>query len=47
MLKASLAATILTATMAVAQTSQESWKGDLTGVWQGPYTNDLSRNTSA
>jgi len=47
MLKASLAATILTATMAVAQTSQESWKGDLTGVWQGPYTGDLTRNTSA
>jgi hypothetical protein len=47
MLKASLAATILTATMAIAQTSQESWKGDLTGVWQGPYTGDLTRNTSA
>ena len=47
MLKTSLAAIILTATMAVAQTSQESWKGDLTGVWQGPYTGDLTRNTSA
>jgi hypothetical protein len=47
MLKASLAATILTAAMAFAQTSPESWKGDLTGVWQGPYTGDLTRNTSA
>jgi len=47
MLKAFLAATILTATMAVAQSAQEGWKGDLTGVWQGPYTGDLTRNTSA
>jgi hypothetical protein len=25
----------------------ESWKGDLTGVWQGPYTADLTRGTTA
>lgn len=25
----------------------ESWKGDLSGVWQGPYTPDLTRNTGA
>lgn len=24
-----------------------SWKGDLTGVWQGPYTPDLTRGTTA
>ena len=23
------------------------WKGDLTGVWQGPYTPDLTRGTGA
>jgi hypothetical protein len=27
--------------------SAESWKGDLTGVWQGPYTPDLTRGTDA
>lgn len=25
----------------------EPWKGDLTGVWQGPYTADLTRGTTA
>jgi hypothetical protein len=25
----------------------ENWKGDLTGVWQGPYTPDLTRGTGA
>lgn len=25
----------------------EDWKGDLTGVWQGPYTPDLTRGTDA
>ena len=25
----------------------ENWKGDLTGVWQGPYTPDLTRGTQA
>src|SRR5579864_1699403 len=27
--------------------SAQTWKGDLTGVWQGPYTPDLTRNTEA
>jgi hypothetical protein len=27
--------------------SDDSWKGDLTGVWQGPYTADLTRGTNA
>jgi len=26
---------------------QDAWKGDLTGVWQGPYTADLTRGTGA
>jgi hypothetical protein len=25
----------------------ESWKGDLTGIWQGPYTSDLTKGTQA
>jgi hypothetical protein len=25
----------------------ENWKGNLTGVWQGPYTPDLTRGTTA
>jgi hypothetical protein len=28
---------------ASAKPDTESWKGDLTGVWQGPYTPDLTR----
>src|SRR5580700_8619428 len=30
---------------ATAQTGD--WKGDLSGVWQGPYTPDLTRGTTA
>jgi hypothetical protein len=30
-----------------AKTEAEDWKGDLTGVWQGPYTPDLTRDTKA
>ncbi len=33
--------------MALGQTANESWKGDLSGVWQPPYTSDLTRNTTA
>jgi hypothetical protein len=34
--------------VAMAQTAgAESWKGDLTGVWQGPYTADLTAKTTA
>ena len=29
--------------MAQSAPAAESWKGDLTGVWQGPYTPDLTR----
>jgi hypothetical protein len=31
----------------LAQAQSDSWKGDLTGVWQGPYTADLTRGTDA
>ncbi len=37
---------LLTPHSASAQ-SAEPWKGDLTGVWQGPYTPDLTRGTQA
>lgn len=30
-----------------AETDSAPWKGDLTGTWQGPYTPDLTRNTTA
>jgi hypothetical protein len=42
--------TILMAGVAAAQSTSpasEAWKGDLTGVWQGPYTPDLTRGTQA
>jgi hypothetical protein len=29
------------------QADSGDWKGDLTGVWQGPYTADLTRGTGA
>src|SRR5579863_4016517 len=29
------------------KTDSGDWKGDLTGVWQGPYTPDLTRGTNA
>lgn len=38
---------IAAAQSASAAADSESWKGDLTGTWQGPYTADLTRNTSA
>jgi hypothetical protein len=44
---------LVTAGAATAQGSSEKakdtgdWKGDLTGVWQGPYTPDLTRGTTA
>jgi len=30
-----------------ASEDTEAWKGDLTGIWQGPYTPDLTRGTQA
>jgi hypothetical protein len=30
-----------------AEAGTPDWKGDLTGTWQGPYTPDLTRNTTA
>jgi hypothetical protein len=44
-LPAAVAALLLYAPQPSA--AQESWKGDLTGVWQGPYTPDLTRDTTA
>jgi hypothetical protein len=46
---AALAGFILAIAPASAQNTSEStdWKGDLTGIWQGPYTPDLTRGTSA
>jgi hypothetical protein len=41
-----IAAGVLAVGILSAQTSPE-WKGDLTGTWQGPYTPDLTRNTTA
>jgi hypothetical protein len=37
------------AKLATPETKADSgdWKGDLTGVWQGPYTPDLTRGTGA
>jgi hypothetical protein len=32
---------------APADPASESWKSDLAGVWQGPYTADLTRGTTA
>ncbi len=37
----------LTATAAEKPSDAENWKGNLTGVWQGPYTPDLTKGTSA
>ena len=36
-------------TAAAAETASdaENWKGNLTGVWQGPYTPDLTKGTTA
>src|SRR3954453_9214611 len=41
-----LALTALAAGTALAG-DEADWKGDLTGVWQGPYTADLTRGTTA
>jgi hypothetical protein len=30
-----------------AAPDSSDWKGDLTGIWQGPYTPDLTRGTQA
>ena len=43
---------LVTSAFAVAQSvaakaDAGDWKGDLTGVWQGPYTADLTRGTQA
>jgi hypothetical protein len=41
---------VLACSAAVAappDTDNTSWKGDLSGVWQGPYTPDLTRGTDA
>ncbi len=37
----------LTATAAEKTSDTENWKGNLTGVWQGPYTPDLTKGTTA
>jgi len=37
----------LTSAAVAPAADNEDWKGDLTGVWQGPYTPDLTRNTTA
>lgn len=37
----------LTAVAAEKASDPENWKGNLTGVWQGPYTPDLTRGTTA
>ncbi len=37
----------LTATAAENASDPENWKGNLTGVWQGPYTPDLTKGTAA
>lgn len=37
----------LTAVAAEKANDPENWKGNLTGVWQGPYTPDLTRGTTA
>jgi hypothetical protein len=46
-----LLAAALAAGLASAQSkpalAAEDWKGDLSGVWQGPYTPDLTRGTTA
>src|SRR5579863_9444999 len=34
-------------TASKAAPEEGAWKGDLTGVWQGPYTPDLTRGTQA
>ncbi len=36
-----------TAQTGPAKDEAESWKGDLTGIWQGPYTSDLTKGTTA
>ena len=42
------ASLVLLCVAPVAMLAQSSdWKGDLTGVWQGPYTADLTRGTTA
>ncbi|HEY4360493.1 MAG TPA: hypothetical protein VGN17_05975 [Bryobacteraceae bacterium] len=41
------AAGILLILPLTAQDSAQNWKGDLTGVWQGPYTADLTKGTAA
>jgi hypothetical protein len=35
------------ATQVATPAELDSWKGDLTGSWQGPYTPDLTRGTTA
>jgi hypothetical protein len=41
------AAGLCSAQSAPAKADPENWKGDLTGTWQGPYTPDLTRGTTA
>src|ERR1035438_10627941 len=44
-------AVLMSCCLAAAQTDKvkdaDDWKGDLTGVWQGPYTPDLTRGSTA
>lgn len=42
-----VAAVCLAPFTAFAQSEAADWKGDLTGVWNGPYTPDLTRRTTA
>jgi hypothetical protein len=38
---------VFSAVAFAAESEPAAWKGDLTGTWQGPYTADLTRNTTA
>ena len=42
-----IASGLAAAQSAPSKDAAEPWKGDLTGVWQGPYTPDLTRGTQA
>ena len=45
---AAISASAQTASTSSDESSvNQNWKGDLTGVWQGPYTADLTRGTTA
>ena len=47
MSKFSLSIAAAAAILLTIPVSAQDWKGDLTGVWQGPYTADLTKGTEA